>query len=74
MTIWTKCPYYPRVIGNQFRELRERIGHTQASLAKEMDVTIRTITRWETDSSRIPKMAELALRCLAEKRKMEKRK
>jgi hypothetical protein len=37
----------------------------EARLSKEMDVTIRSITRWETGVNRIPKMAELSLGYLA---------
>ncbi len=61
------------VTGNQFRELREKIGYTQSILSREMDVTIRTITRWETDDSPIPKMAELALRYLAAEKPKRKK-
>ena len=46
----------------QFRELREAIDYSQAKLAKEMGVTVRTITRWETGEFPIPRIAELALR------------
>jgi len=46
----------------QFKELREAIDYSQAKLAKEMGVTIRTITRWETGEFPIPRIAELALR------------
>jgi hypothetical protein len=30
-----------------------------------MDVTVRTISRWETEEVAIPKLAELALRFIA---------
>jgi DNA-binding transcriptional regulator YiaG len=42
--------------------MRQSIGYSQAKLATEMDVTVRSITRWETGQVRIPKMAELALK------------
>jgi len=34
-------------------------------LAKEMEVTVRTLTRWENEEVPIPKVAELALRFVA---------
>lgn len=49
----------------QFKELRESIGYSQAKLAKEMGITIRTITRWERGEFPIPRLAELALRAVA---------
>lgn len=53
--------------GDEFSRLRERIGYTQATLAKELDISIRTLTRWETGVIEVPRIAELALRYLAEK-------
>jgi transcriptional regulator with XRE-family HTH domain len=50
----------------QFKELREAIDYSQAKLAKEMGVTIRTITRWETGEFPIPRIAELALRSVVQ--------
>jgi len=44
-----------------FKKLRKSIGYSQAMLSKEMDVTIRTITRWETGEVRIPRVVEIAI-------------
>ena len=55
--------------GAQFKELRESIGYSQARLSKEIDVTIRSITRWETGETPIPKIAEISLKHLAAKAK-----
>ena len=45
-----------------------KFGEVQMQkLAKEMGVTVRTVTRWETGQFRIPKMAELALRFVVNK-------
>jgi DNA-binding transcriptional regulator YiaG len=52
--------------------MREMIGFTQAKLAREIDVTIRSLTRWETNQTAIPKMAELALKYIAEKVRRQK--
>jgi transcriptional regulator with XRE-family HTH domain len=48
--------------GPQFKKLRESIGYSQARLSKEIDVTIRSLTRWETGETPIPKIAEIALK------------
>jgi DNA-binding transcriptional regulator YiaG len=54
--------YIDIVSGTEFRRIRVRIGLSQAKLAAKMDVTVRTISRWETDDVAIPRLAELALR------------
>ena len=49
--------------GDEFREVRRKsIKYSQARLSREMDITIRTITRWETGEVPIPKIAEMTLR------------
>lgn len=59
--------------GSEFKKLRESIGYTQASLSKEIDVTIRSLTRWETGETPIPKIAELALKYVAERNQGRKK-
>ena len=53
------------VTKKEFKKLRESSGYTQARLSQEMDVTIRTLTRWETGEVQIPKIAEIALKAIA---------
>ena len=65
--------YENNVTGIEFKKLRETIGHTQASLSKEIDVTIRSLTRWETGETPIPKIAELALKYIAERSQGKKK-
>ncbi len=48
----------------KFKELRQVIGYSQAKLAKEMGVTIRTVSRWEHGDFPVPKVAELALKTI----------
>jgi transcriptional regulator with XRE-family HTH domain len=48
----------------EFRKFRGSIGLSQAKLAKELGVTLRTIARWERGEFLIPRVAELALRNL----------
>jgi len=48
--------------GRQFRKTRRDAGYSQAKVARELDVAIRTLTRWEREETPIPKMAELALK------------
>jgi DNA-binding transcriptional regulator YiaG len=53
--------------GKEFRKLRESIECSQAMLSREIDVSIRGISRWENDAVPIPKIAELALKYIVEK-------
>jgi transcriptional regulator with XRE-family HTH domain len=55
--------------GNEFRKLRATGGYSQAKLCRELDVAIRTMTRWETGETPIPKIAELALKYVVEKKR-----
>lgn len=57
--------------GNEFRKLRMSIDYSQERLSKEIDVSVRGISRWENGDIPIPKIAELALRYLAEKNRRE---
>jgi transcriptional regulator with XRE-family HTH domain len=62
------------VTKQQFKRLRKSIGYSQAQLAQEMDLFIRTISRYETGEIEIPRVTELALRYIAGKaQKQEKR-
>ncbi len=51
---------------DEFKHLRTKAGHTQASLANEMGVHLRTVTRWEIGEVAVPRVVELALRYIAE--------
>jgi transcriptional regulator with XRE-family HTH domain len=53
----------------KFRELRQDAKYSQAKLSRELDVAIRTITRWERGETPIPKIAELALKYVSEKKR-----
>ena len=46
----------------QFRDLRRSVGLSQTKLAQKMGVTLRTVTRWETGTFPVPKIAGLALK------------
>ena len=60
--------------GGEFRKLRRSAGYSQAKLCRELDVSIRTMTRWERGETPIPKLAVLALKyVIAEKVKQEVR-
>ena len=45
--------------------MRESSGLSQTLLAKEIDMYVRTISRWETGELPVPKVSELALRFIA---------
>ena len=60
--------------GHEFRKVRKTMGLSQDELSKMIDVSERGVRRWENGEVTIPKIAELALRYLAEKtRKKETR-
>jgi transcriptional regulator with XRE-family HTH domain len=48
------------------------INYTQERLSKEIDVSVRGISRWEHGDIAIPKIGELALRYIAEKHQGKK--
>ena len=48
------------------------INYTQERLSKEIDVSVRGISRWEHGDIAIPKIAELALRYIIEKHQGKK--
>jgi len=50
--------------GDQFAQLRFELNWTQQEVADQLGVTRFTVSRWERQEE-IPRMAELALRCLA---------
>ena len=49
---------------DNFKKLRASAGYTQASLAKEMGVHLRTVTRWEIGEVIIPRVVEAGLALL----------
>jgi len=53
--------------GSEFKKLRESIGLSQSQLGRELDLYVRTISKYENDDLAIPKVTELALRYIAEK-------
>jgi len=57
----------------KFRKLRKSIGYSQAKLAKEMGLFIRTISRYETGELEIPKVTELAMRYICGTAKHQER-
>ena len=53
--------------GDEFRKVRRAMGLSQDELSEMIDVSARGVRRWENGEVTIPKIAELALRYLAEK-------
>jgi transcriptional regulator with XRE-family HTH domain len=45
--------------GEELRECRERLGMTQAELAREVGVRSDTLSRWERGERKIPKTVEI---------------
>jgi len=61
--------YITHVTKDEFKKLRKSAGHTQASIAKEMGVHLRTVTRWEIGEVVVPRVVELALWYIVQKRR-----
>ncbi len=61
------------VTKGEFKRLRDSIEYTQARLSKEMDVTIRTITRWENGEIKIPRVVEIAIQAIVREAKKKER-
>jgi transcriptional regulator with XRE-family HTH domain len=55
-----------------FKRMRLAKGYSQAELARELDVDVMTVSRWERGSHDIPCMAELALSALKPKPKTKR--
>ena len=54
-----------------FKEMRQAKGYSQAALAREFDVNIMTVWRWE-NGAESPRLAELALLSLKPRPKTKK--
>ena len=52
-----------------FKQTRLAKGYSQSELARELDVDVTTVSRWERQIIPIPRMAELALAALKPKQK-----
>ena len=59
--------------GSEFKRLRTSIGLSQSQLARELDLYVRTISKYENDDLVIPRVTELALRYIAQVNKKERR-
>lgn len=57
------------VTGSEFKKLRSSAGYSQSQLSRALEITIRSLTRWETGETPIPKIAELALKYVTEKKR-----
>ncbi len=59
--------------GREFKKLRESIGLSQSQLGRELDLYVRTISKYENDDMLIPRVTELALRYVVQQRKQKER-
>ena len=53
----------------QMKRRREALGLTQEQLARELDVTAMSVSRWERGVYPIPQYIELALEALENRRR-----
>lgn len=56
----------------KLKKLRELIGYSKPMLAKDLEIAVRTVTRWENGQVPIPKMAEMALELIVLKAKRKR--
>ena len=61
------------MIGREFKKLRKSVGFSQSQLARELDLYVRTISKYENDDLVIPKVTELALRYVVQQAKQKER-
>jgi DNA-binding transcriptional regulator YiaG len=61
------------MIGREFKKLRESTGLSQSQLGRELDLYVRTISKYENDDLVIPKVTELALRYVVQQAKQKRR-
>ena len=57
----------------EFKKLRKSVGLSQSQLARELDLYVRTISKYENDDLVIPKVTELALRYVVQQTKQKER-
>jgi DNA-binding transcriptional regulator YiaG len=57
----------------EFKKLRKSVGLSQSQLARELDLYVRTISKYENDDLVIPKVTELALRYVVKQAKQKER-
>ena len=70
MTLLDKMSKLVSVITpEKFKKLRESIRYSKSGLARDMDIAVRTITRWENGQVPIAKVAEMALALIVLKAK-----
>ena len=59
--------------GREFKKLRQSTGLSQSQLGRELDLYVRTISKYENDDLIIPKVTELALRYVAQQVKQKEK-
>jgi transcriptional regulator with XRE-family HTH domain len=61
------------MIGREFKKLRESTGLSLSQLGRELDLYVRTISKYENDDLVIPNVTELALRYVVQQAKQKRR-
>jgi transcriptional regulator with XRE-family HTH domain len=59
--------------GNKFKKLRQSMGLSQSQLGRELDLYVRTISKYENEDLVIPRVTEFALRYLAMTRQQKRK-
>ena len=58
--------------GKAFKQMRKAKGYSQPALAREFDVNVMTVWRWEKGDLPVPRLAEIAIMGLKPKPKTKK--
>lgn len=62
LTAWYLFVTVRRVTADELKRKRERLGMTQAELAKRLGITKITVLRYENGQTDIPRVVELAMK------------
>jgi DNA-binding transcriptional regulator YiaG len=71
LTDYKQNAYSELMTARDFRKMRRRKCYSQSQLARELDVHVVTVSKWERGVVPIPRMAEMALSSLKPRRKNE---
>ncbi len=64
LDIYKPLGYISSMTKEELRKWREDHGHSQASLARALDIAVMTVSRWERGAREIPPFLHLALKWL----------
>ncbi len=60
-----ECILFNNMTGKEFKIQRVTMDFTQAELGEKLNISANTVSRYETEDLKIPKVVELAMKQLA---------